>query len=250
MAKTVIDIEKTARNLVDGSKITSIDGESVEYFFNGVMSRAHGGRFPPRLTGLAPVTITPYTGLTNGVPQFGAAFTVMAQVEEQLDKQVDPDAFSSRSKFSKETKGYLVVSAARIKGKRRGYYKIPYGDKANTQSYTDSHVVKFYAVTTTTDIRGAITGQTIANPITINPTYLRINDQNRTEEESGVNYTYGDAVIGIPMSQITQAQLINMQNYFTIETNGGPPIKYFCWDGQSITRQTHDYEVHLRRQST
>lgn len=246
MAYTVRDINGAERKLIPGSKIVSIDGEETELYFNGVEPMAHRGRFPPALIGGGAIVIQNYLGQSNGAPVYGAPYTVKGQITWQEAGRLDPDTMWSRSKYSKEDKVRLVIKALRNTTQRRGAYVITAGDKANYLSHEDTHEIFFYIHTTTYNARGIQTGSTTSAPITIQPSFVELEDQYRTTEE-GQSYKYGEARIGIPMSQITLEQLASMSNYFTISTNGGPAVKYFIWDGNAVTKQTNDYEVHLRR---
>ena len=248
MAYTVIDTNRRIEEITKGSRVSMIDGESYDFYFNSIEPLAHRGRILPRLTGKPEVVIERFLSLSNGQPTFDHPFTVNAQVTWMESEKVDPGSMYSKGKYSKESKLTLIVRASRSQTQKRGLYKITVCDRENSQSYEESHDVVFYKPTTDLDSRGFVSSVVLGDPIVITPSYIRVEDQYRKSEE-GILYKYGEAVVGIPMGQVSFEDLCSSSTFFTISTNGGSPVKYSLWNGKAATKQTHDYEVFLRRES-
>lgn len=238
----VVDTSGTQRTVTTQDKITSVDGDTYEYFINKFKSGSHTRRFKARLVAATTVQITPFSSISGADPTYGTPYTVKAQAVFQEQFKFD----KSKGSEIKVADGYIVMLAAKETGKKKQIIKAFFTDEMHGEHFDDQHVVQFISVSTTTNNMG-VKVETAASPLTINPIKVEIGEV-FFENKEGIKYFKGDAKIVVNRSELELSDITGNHSYFTIATNGGSAVKYYVWGSDAVLLQTHHIEICLKRE--
>jgi len=230
-----------------GAKITSIAGSAVEAYIVDLLPYSVGMRRRARILAPVDIVVQPLTGISaQGAPQYGAAITLRGQVKGESAsnrfigvKQGADAPETSRSIYFNNTNQAQPFGVVRGK----------VADAMSGLLLAGLFTIRYLPPPTLSGGNPDLyipSSETPGTPIALNPVFVSLSEQSVFEGAAKIKT--GDALIRIPRTQLTEAQLQADRMLIEITPKGGSARMYQLWNSDGIKpMQTLHWEIYLKR---